>query len=197
MKPKSKSSKIVRKKTLSKKKVTSTTRKKKVAVKSLTKAKNKIKKGVPKKRVKKTVVKKKIAAKAKKRKTGIKPVKKRFVIKKPVASEPSGPMNGETVVSFTSITLLEENPLEAPPDLLLGKVIQYFDQSMAAVIELETGPLQVGDIIQIQGDTTDFEQAVETIQLNDQLVESAEPGETIVIAVRDLVREDDKVYKKE
>ena len=190
MKSGSKSLRSVRKKT---------TAKKKRAVKSVKKltAKKKIQKAVPKKTVKKTAAKKKALSKAKKRKTTVKPVKKKSAIKKPLATKPSVTIAAETLVSVTGTTVVEEIAIAPPPGLLIGKVTHYYNHSSVAIIELDAGTLHVGDTIHIKGHTTDFAQELESIQINEKNVETAEPGEPIGLKVREVVREHDKVYKKE
>ncbi|RLE44283.1 translation elongation factor-like protein, partial [Candidatus Woesearchaeota archaeon] len=49
----------------------------------------------------------------------------------------------------------------------------------------------------IKGATTDFEQTVESMEINRQKIEIAKPGDEIGIKVIDRVREGDKVYKIE
>jgi putative protease len=64
-----------------------------------------------------------------------------------------------------------------------------------AVIELEK-PLKVGDTIAVKGPTTDFEQKVDSMQIEHKNVEKAEAGQSIGLKVAERVRETDVVYKK-
>ncbi|MBI1819877.1 MAG: hypothetical protein HY202_01585 [Nitrospirae bacterium] len=91
----------------------------------------------------------------------------------------------------------EERVPPAPPSgLLVGKVTHYYNHSSVAIIELEAGNLHIGDTIHFKGHTTDFEQVIESMEMDHQSIETAEAGETIGVKVRDVVREHDKVYKK-
>jgi len=63
------------------------------------------------------------------------------------------------------------------------------------VIELEK-PLKVGDTIAVKGPTTDFEQKVDSMQIEHKNVEEAEAGQSIGLKVAERVRETDVVYKK-
>jgi len=63
-----------------------------------------------------------------------------------------------------------------------------------AAIKME-GTLNVGDTIHIQGHTTDFTQQVDSMQIENQSVDSAGPGADVGIMVEDRVRENDTVYK--
>lgn len=80
------------------------------------------------------------------------------------------------------------------PEEEVGRVSDYFAKIGVAAIDL-TGTLSVGDTIHIKGHTTDFTQEVESIQIEHQNVEKANPGDSIGIKVKDRVRDNDIVYK--
>jgi len=85
--------------------------------------------------------------------------------------------------------LSEENVVE------IGRITHFFTKISVAVIELTT-PLAVGDTILIKGPTTDFEQIVESMQIEHNNVQRAEAGQSIGLKVAQRVRENDMVYKK-
>jgi len=85
--------------------------------------------------------------------------------------------------------LSEENVVE------VGRITHFFSKISVAVIEL-TAPLSVGDTIVVKGPTTDFEQAVESMQIEHEDVQRAEVGQSIGLKVAQRVREKDIVYKK-
>ena len=85
--------------------------------------------------------------------------------------------------------MVEENLLE------VGRVTHYFTKIGVAVVELKA-PLTVGDRIVIRGPTTDFEQVVESMQIEHKNVQRAEAGQSIGLKVAQRVREKDIVYKK-
>jgi UPF0176 protein len=76
----------------------------------------------------------------------------------------------------------------------VGVVIKFFGKISVAAIQLTDG-LRVGDTIHIQGHTTDLTQTVESMQIENQNVEKADPGADIGIKVGGRVRENDVVYK--
>lgn len=80
------------------------------------------------------------------------------------------------------------------PEEEVGRVSDYFAKIGVAAIDL-TGTLSVGDIIHIKGHTTDFTQEVDSMQIEHQNVEKANPGDSIGIKVTDRVRDNDIVYK--
>lgn len=76
----------------------------------------------------------------------------------------------------------------------IGKISHYYTNIGVAVVDL-SGALQVGDVIHIQGHSTDFTQKVESIQIDHKNVEKAGKGKSIGLKVDDRAREDDVVYK--
>jgi putative protease len=79
--------------------------------------------------------------------------------------------------------------------LEVGKVAHYFSKIGVAVIELKK-PLKVGDTIALKGPNTDFEQKVDSMQIEHESVKEAKAGQSIGLKVADRVRETDMVYKK-
>jgi len=77
---------------------------------------------------------------------------------------------------------------------LIGKVTHYFSKIGVAVIEL-SDVLKTGDIIRIIGGETDFEQTVDSMEIDRQKVEQAKSGDSVGLKVSQKVREGYKVYK--
>ena len=76
----------------------------------------------------------------------------------------------------------------------VGIVEHYYGKLGVAVIEL-SGTLKVGDKIKVKGATTNFEQKVESMQIEHDKVKEAESGQSIGLKVKDHVRQHDKVFK--
>ncbi|MBI3988291.1 MAG: translation elongation factor-like protein [candidate division NC10 bacterium] len=81
------------------------------------------------------------------------------------------------------------------PEERIGRVTEYFARIGVAGIQITDGTLRVGDTIHIKGHTTDFQQTVDSIQVEHRAVQEAGPGTFIGVKVRDRVREHDVVYK--
>lgn len=77
----------------------------------------------------------------------------------------------------------------------IGRITHFFSKIDVAVIELKAA-LSVGDTIAIKGPTTDFEQRVDSMQIEHKNVQRAEPGQSIGLKVLQRVRETDAVFKK-
>lgn len=77
---------------------------------------------------------------------------------------------------------------------LLGIVSNYFDHVKVAAIKLGAG-LKVGDKVKIVGGEVDFEQVVDSMQINKDAVKNAKKGQEIGIKVVEKVRKGYKVFK--
>ncbi len=76
----------------------------------------------------------------------------------------------------------------------IGEVTHYFNDIDVGIIKLQD-KLEAGDRIRIKGSTTDFEQDVESMEIDQEKVQEAGKGESIGLKVKERVREDDEVYK--
>lgn len=83
----------------------------------------------------------------------------------------------------------EENVIE------VGHITHFFSKISVAVLEL-TAPLAVGDCILVKGPTTDFEQVVNSMQIEHENIQKAEAGQSIGLKMAEHARERDVVYKK-
>jgi putative protease len=86
-------------------------------------------------------------------------------------------------------SLSEENVVE------VGRITHFFSKISVVVVEL-TAPLAVGDHILIKGPSTDFEQVVESMQIEHKNIQRAEAGQSIGLKVIQPARERDVVYKR-
>lgn len=77
---------------------------------------------------------------------------------------------------------------------LIGKITHYFTNIGVGIVKL-SGKLEVGDKISIEGASTDIQQTVDSMEIDQEKVEKAEDGESVGLQVKDRVREGDKVYK--
>ena len=78
--------------------------------------------------------------------------------------------------------------------LEIGRVATFFAKASAAAIRL-TAPLHVGDRVYIRGMTTDFQETIESMQVDHQPVSEALAGQLVGIKVRQRCRRHDIVYK--
>ena len=77
----------------------------------------------------------------------------------------------------------------------IGEVTHYFPHVKAAAVKLLKDGLKVGDSIYIKGHTTDFKEAVKSIQLDRVAIQEGKKGMEIGLLVKSRVRQGDKVYR--
>ncbi len=80
-------------------------------------------------------------------------------------------------------------------EVIIGKVTDYFAKIGVAALVINNGELSLGDTIHFVGHTTDFEQKINSMQIENQPVDFAKTGDAVGIKVKDRVRHGDKVYK--
>jgi putative protease len=89
----------------------------------------------------------------------------------------------------------EANPLTEGEIIEIGHITHFFSKISVAVVELSL-PLVIGDRILIKGPSTDFEQTVESMQIDRVAIPRAEGGQSIGLKVVQPAKEKDVVYKK-
>lgn len=80
-------------------------------------------------------------------------------------------------------------------EIEIGVVVTFFSKPSVAAIQVTTDTLKVGDMLHYFGHTTDFREEILSMQVNNQNVQEAKPGDTVGIKVKERVREHDKVFK--
>lgn len=78
---------------------------------------------------------------------------------------------------------------------LIGEITHYFGKIGVAVIKLK-GPLKIGETIRILGgEDTDFEQEVQSMEMDHKKIKTAKAKQSIGLELKDKAREGYKVYK--
>lgn len=76
----------------------------------------------------------------------------------------------------------------------IGIVTHFFGGIEVAIVKCKV-PIKTGSRIQFKGTTTDFEQAVKSMQYDHKAIAVAPKGKEVGIKVSDKVREGDEVYE--
>ena len=90
--------------------------------------------------------------------------------------------------------MVEKEAKEKKLGKAVGRVTHYFSKIGVGVIEL-AGAIKAGDKVRIKGATTDFEQKIDSMQIDHKEADKAKKGHAVGLKVSDRVRENDKVYK--
>lgn len=77
---------------------------------------------------------------------------------------------------------------------LIGKISHYFSNIEVAVIDL-TSPLKTGDTVRVIGGEVDFDQVIDSMEIERKKIDKAKKGDSVGTKVSQKVREGYKVYK--
>ncbi len=77
----------------------------------------------------------------------------------------------------------------------IGKVFKFFKEPSVAALKIESGNLKVGDRVRFQGEHTDFEQEINSMEIEGEEVEEVGPGDEVGIKVESRVRPNDEIIK--
>lgn len=75
-----------------------------------------------------------------------------------------------------------------------GKITHYYDKIGVAVVEVMS-PLVVGDEIKVSGHENEFNQKIESMQIEHEQVQKAGKGKVVGMKVEQPVKEHDLVFK--
>jgi translation elongation factor EF-1alpha len=79
-------------------------------------------------------------------------------------------------------------------EIKIGTVTHYYNHLHVAGVDITNSELHKGDTIHITGHTSDFEQIVESMEIDHEMVEVAKPGDQIGLLVIEHARDHDTVY---
>ncbi len=76
----------------------------------------------------------------------------------------------------------------------IGDVTHYYNHLHVATVRITDGELHVGDMIHIEGHTSNFIQKIRSMELEHESVVVARPGDIVGIATDNYARDHDTVY---
>lgn len=82
----------------------------------------------------------------------------------------------------------------APQEMAVGVVTHYYSHLGVAVVQINQGSIKTRDTIRIKGHTTDFSQAVQSMEYEHRHIDEAAAGQAVGMKVVDHAREHDIVY---
>ena len=112
--------------------------------------------------------------------------------KKTVKTKKPGSGNLPRRASATKPPVSKASPILGD---LVGRVTHYFPHVNAAVVKIKKGALQIGDRLHFKGHTTDFQEILQSMQLDHAPIQSGQKGSEVGIGVSQRVREGDSVFK--
>ncbi len=81
-----------------------------------------------------------------------------------------------------------------PEEVEIGSVTHYYGNISVAIIQL-SDTLKVGDNIHIKGHTSDFTEAISSMQVEHKDVQEGKAGDLVGIKLSQKVHPHDKVFK--
>lgn len=80
-------------------------------------------------------------------------------------------------------------------EVIVGRVTHYFPRVEVAVVELTDDELRMGDSIRVLGTTSNFTQAIESMEIDHSPVELVRAGDEVAIRVVERARVGDLVFR--
>lgn len=77
----------------------------------------------------------------------------------------------------------------------VGEVVKFFAKPSVAAVKITGEGLSVGDTVKFTGHTTDFEDTIDSMEVNNEKIDTAVVGDYIGIKVSQRVRPGDEMYK--
>lgn len=77
----------------------------------------------------------------------------------------------------------------------IGVVTHYYTHLGVGIIKIEEEDLKLGDTLHFKGHTTDFQQTIDSIQVEHKDVQEGKVGDQVGIKLNEHVREHDEVFK--
>lgn len=81
-------------------------------------------------------------------------------------------------------------------DTKIGKISHYYDKIGVAVVEV-IASIKVGDKLKFSGHDNEFEQAITSMQIEHEQIQTAKKGQAIGMKVDQPVKPGDEVFKVE
>ena len=77
----------------------------------------------------------------------------------------------------------------------IGVITHYYGHAGVGIIKIEAEGIKVGDTLHFKGHTSDFQQPIDSMQLEHKDVQEAKVGDQVGVKVTEHVREHDEVFK--
>lgn len=89
----------------------------------------------------------------------------------------------------------DKNQNQEVKEILVGEITHYFSKIMVVVLKMTGHYIRVGEVIRIKGNSTDFVQKVDSIQIESVNVQMAKKGQLVGLKVGKPAKINDQVYK--
>ena len=80
-------------------------------------------------------------------------------------------------------------------EVKIGEVVKFFAKPSVAAVKVTGGELKVGDTVKFTGHTTDLTHTIDSMEVNNQKIDTAVTGDFIGVRIGDRVRPGDEVFR--
>ncbi|HAR98121.1 MAG TPA: translation elongation factor-like protein [Syntrophus sp. (in: bacteria)] len=80
-------------------------------------------------------------------------------------------------------------------EVKIGEVVKFFAKPSVAAVKVTGGELKVGDTVKFTGHTTDLTHTIDSMEVNNQKIDTAVTGDFVGVKIGDRVRPGDEVFK--
>ncbi|HOG08420.1 MAG: EF-Tu/IF-2/RF-3 family GTPase [Syntrophales bacterium] len=80
-------------------------------------------------------------------------------------------------------------------EVKIGEVVKFFAKPSVAAVKVTGGELKVGDTVKFTGHTTDLTHTIDSMEVNNQKIDTAVTGDFIGVKIGDRVRPGDEVFR--
>ena len=77
----------------------------------------------------------------------------------------------------------------------IGKVFAYFEKIGVAALQITNDYIEIGETIRFKGQNTDFEEEIESMQIDKKDIDYVEAGKSVGVRVSQKVEKGDEAYK--
>ena len=77
----------------------------------------------------------------------------------------------------------------------IGTITHYYSHLGVGIIKIDEDGLKVGDTVHIKGHTSDFQQTIDSMQIEHKDVQEAKVEDMVGMKLNEPVREHDEVFK--
>ncbi len=77
----------------------------------------------------------------------------------------------------------------------IGVITHYYGHLGVGIIKLEEESLKLGDTLHFKGHTSDFQQTIDSMQIEHKDVQETKVGDQVGVKLNEHVREHDEVFK--
>ncbi len=80
-------------------------------------------------------------------------------------------------------------------EVKIGEVVKFFAKPSVAAVKVTGGEVKVGDTVKFTGHTTDLTHTIDSMEVNNQKIDTAVTGDFIGVKIGDRVRPGDEVFR--